>query len=240
MSDPASIDLFIPVPVQVLPEEARCAMAIIQEPFSLPIVLSHAMEERLVLTEFNWQMVAHWVFKLKWSSKHRLPAKRNEAKNWKPFGEMILATLELCIQCYAIKGKELPYDNAYQWWSAIALESKYSELMSATQGKDVLVNKMRKELAMLRYYKNPYNRKEGPHIFELISTATKLAERNTESGVDLDIFRKEYWSPFLGAYKRLVDAFRANHELQVVKQSNDGTLWRQAGRGKGKVNLFPR
>jgi hypothetical protein len=232
------VKIAIAVPIQGLPNDERRAMKLVQAPFLLPTTPNDVMDKYLSLTEYSYQIVFHWVFKLKWASKHRIPGKRKVAEGWKPLGEVMAALLGLCERCYAIKGSKLPYRNAYEWWAAIVLESKYAGVVSALSspgGKDSLTKAMWQEVGKLRAYENPYDPGKEPHIFALMAIAVDLAQKRKQPGADLDVFRKECWKPLLDASTKWINTLRDNEEFKAF--AIDGDKLRMQGRGKHKPTL---
>jgi hypothetical protein len=181
------------------------------------------------LTEVHWVFGLHYVFKLKWDSKHKIPVKLKPASQraFKLWGEYLYAVLEMCVECHAATAAGVPYANAAEWFQKVALEMKTSDLKAIYFAKKGLkrktVDQQRGLLKALKNYENPGDPKTHPHTFALVEAAITLAERS-------DVFRKKYWKPFTTAAAQLLENIEASSSWQTVFEK-DGLPYVQAGRG---------
>jgi hypothetical protein len=181
------------------------------------------------LTEVHWIFGLHYVFKLKWDSKHKIPVKLKPAaqRGFILWGDYLYAVLELCVQCHAFAFTSVPYANAAEWFQKVALEMKTSDLKAIYFAKKGLkrksVDQQRKLLKALKEYENPGDSITHPHAFALVEAAITLAERS-------DVFRKKYWNAFKTAYAKLLEDIESSSSWQTVFEK-DGLPCVQAGRG---------
>jgi hypothetical protein len=132
--------------------------------------------------------VLDWLIKCKWDSK-RKPIFKKKSTIWRPVGEFWRSVVDLCMQCH---GRETGYPDAATWFSAIYQERELAG-KSANLGKDLDLKLFRQESGQLQVYENPFTQ---PATRLLIKIATEKAESS-------DLFRKDYYRPFLSARSAL-------------------------------------
>lgn len=199
-----------------------------------------------------WQDITiHWVVKLKWSSKHKIPGGQAHARSAKPVGEMYFRLLELCIQCQGLMGhKATGYPDAADWFSEIWLDDTHSQLVGrvvlllGVEGgrKDDYLAGLRQTVRALRDDQNPFDPEALPHLHRLVECAIRLAGSSDE-------FRKNYWKPYIYSLSGLATQLANNsngyyRKVTVrLEQKKGKTFWciyESPGRGKGLKLMYSK
>lgn len=209
------------------------ALQIAQSPVIFPTT-EEGIALRARLSQDNWQIVLHWVFKKKWNKKHKIPTSRVTAEGWEPFAEILYRLLELAIQIHAVPGMRTPYVNAAEWFSCIVLEWKTLGLIEAVTladtkhaGKKSYLSEVRGDLKALRQRENPFQR--NLHTGPLIDSAIALVS-NSEN------FCEDYWKPLLTAFAAWGKTLDRNPDAKAIRQK-DGSLTLQSGKGRGQKGI---
>jgi hypothetical protein len=145
----------------------------------------------------RWDTVLHWVTKLKWNKKHKIPGGQESVRAAKPMGTVLFHELELCIQSHALLGyKKAGYLDASIWFGKLFMEHQRLELNNMLTvstdegGKSAYLASFRRDiLAALKEDRNPFDPVVEPHMYKLIECSLKLVDRS-------DIFREKYWEPY--------------------------------------------
>lgn len=200
----------------------------------------------------SWDTIRHWLIKLKWNTKHKIPGRRAHTQGTKPWGLLFCHLLELCIQCHALVGyKRAGYPDASEWFKQIWLEYLKTDLefafvidflcpvifaLNIEYNKTNQVAGMRQQLRKLKNYENPYNPTIQPHLHHLIECSRRLAESQ-----DADVFKKEYWNPYLHAFavcviqrERNPKGYYRTHIVRREQQDEKSFLCSYESLGKGK------
>lgn len=224
------------VPISKVPPPWHLAIDSIQSPFVPLLIPNKPTETHIAINEALWVVALHWVFKKKWSKRHKIPANRAVKDAVKPLGELLYRILELCIQCHAV----LPVNstrcgNAAQWFDCVVWETKrrdFAEILFQSykkgQGKKQEVGEIWTEIRLLKGGSNPFNLEFSPHSFRLVDEALKLAK--------LENFNQEYWRPLLKAYSNWARALDQNDNWKFFRVEA-GKLVAQNGRGRGRLTV---
>ncbi len=196
-----------------------------------------------------WNTLLHWVTKLKWNSKCKIPGGQTHARSTKPWGELLYCSLELCIQCHAGVGyKAAGYPDAAVWFEKIWIDyviadmaHKVALMFQLESDKTSWVADLSLVLRELKNDRNPYNQMREPHLHHLINCSLKLAGKSEE-------FRKRYWLPYVRAYAACVTQLKFNpsgyYKTVVVKEvqhlGRKITAVYEVGRtGKSLKRIYP-
>ena len=199
-----------------------------REPFILISEQTEAQEINFIRVEITWQVTLHWVFKLKWCSKHKIPYSRGLTNACKPYGELIFCYLELCIQCHAISPIGSIYGNASDWFVKLVRETQLNAFFCDTSpGKVKRLIERRKQFDLLKEGKNPFSRKFLPHLHRLIEACLPLLKS--------DMFEEEYWTPFLRAFSAWNTMYESNQ--WTTSYQKDEKIYIRTGRGGGRRRL---
>jgi hypothetical protein len=141
----------------------------------------------------GWELVLHWVHKLKWNSRHKIPVKRGRATKsaqlLKPLAQVCVAWINLCMELHVL-GFGRQYKNAGEWFKAICWEIKqdiYSAVFHRKEGS-ILDGKTKRDLAAIigNGAINPFDPEHQPAQWAAADAV--LAIKTTHP----DIFR-EFW-----------------------------------------------
>jgi hypothetical protein len=220
--------LLIPVGKAVPPWDA--ALDQLQRGSFIPIpVQTEAQKINFKRVEIIWQVTLHWVFKLKWFSKHKIPYSRKLTNVCKPFGELVFRYLELCIQCHAMKPiGSIPYGNASDWFVKLVRETQLNAFFSNdSPGKVQRLKERRKQLDLLKEGENPFSSESYPHLHRLIEACRSL--------LISDQFENDYWKPFLKAYSAWITMFESKD--WTTSYEEDEKFYIRMGQGKGRLRV---
>lgn len=193
-------------------------------------------------------MMLHWVVKLKWDERHKIPGKQSYVRAVKPWGQLGYCLLELCIQCHAGMGyKVAGYPDAAIWFRYVWLDCVKTDIVrtmrlisQAKDDKTVRLAEMRQEARELRNDKNPYDPIQQPHLHHLIRCSLKLA--------NLPNFEKQYWKPYIRALTTCATKLAQNSNgyyqipvIQVKQQKGKDFIgiYTHDGKGKGLKRIYP-
>lgn len=96
-----------------------------------------------------------------------------------------------------------PYHTGTEWFGLVVLELRNEEFelirCNDLSEKDHQVKLLRSRIGKMRKFdvENPFDPLAQPHSYALVNAAKAILERS-------ESFRKEYWRPFLDAYREHV------------------------------------
>lgn len=243
------------VPILKKDPQWNFALQVVQCPTVLT-ALSPEQQTAIEVFSGKWLLFLHWVIKKKWISKHKVPISPKYVKFYEPKGEQLYRILEMCIQCHSTPWGA-HYSNAAQWFSAIVATERGMEIdyvlneSEKAKGKEgngktkdnrVYKNDMLyhhwEVIKILQYagndviktpMKKPYSPNEMPHHYCLIEAASDLA-RNS------DIFKKQFWNPYLAAYRKWIVSL--NDPFWQAVWVDQGKLKAKLGRGNGVKTIL--
>lgn len=202
---------------------------------------NEAQKRHIQINDVMYIIATHWVFKNKYKPNHKIPVKRKIAKTVKPLGNFLTKLLELCIQAHQIPEHQIDvsdYKNGVDFFIKIVDEMKRGDLIeillqdSQKQGKSNYADSIRNEIKKLHErYENPYNPQTSKHTFKLIEICFFAIDT-----LDYKLFDKNFYSPFITAYRQWARELRENKEFQCLTVEN-GKLFIHEGRGKGKKKV---
>jgi hypothetical protein len=191
----------------------------------------------------------HWVVKLKWDEKHKIPGQQSYIRALKPWGQLGCCLLELCIQCHAGVGyKVAGYPDAAIWFRSVWLDCvrldvirTVRSMMQVKDDKTVRLAEIRHEAAKLKNDENPYDPTQQPHLYHLIKCSLHLAKKSN--------FERQYWKPYIRALTTCATQMNKNqngyYRVPIVRQEEqDGKIflciYRPLGRGKGLELIYAK
>lgn len=225
---------FIQLPIHAIRPPWDEAIDSVQKPFISLLIPNEPLEWHLSINEGLYNIALHWVFKKKWQSKYRIPAKANVAKAVEPLGEFLFRILDLCSECHLVAGSGY---TAAEWFKGAVWEMKrgdFAAILSPQkkgEGKKKHCQVIQEEVRLLKRWNNPYRSLTSPYTYRLIDVALKLADRGNN-----DVFVKKVWRPFLDAYSKWATALSKNPDWVYLTIKN-GQLYMQAGRGRAKLRV---
>ena len=125
----------------------------------------------------SWECSFHWLYKLKWNRKHKIPFGDVCTEVSEPVGWLLWSLLELCKEVHLYSCMETKnYNHASEWFSLICQEILDRYFFD---GKSQNLQKLRKDLKALKYsrkeFQNPYSTEENLHLHRLATVCRKLA-----------------------------------------------------------------
>jgi hypothetical protein len=176
--------------------------------------------------------ILHWIIKLKWNSKHKIPKFPNNVKDkdYKPcylvLAELYVTVVDLC--CLHFSRELTVYQNSANWFAHILYEGTVQS-GDCSGKKTVDIKTVQKQNVNLDNGINPINRNESPHTWKLIEIAkhgigNKVQESTEEELWQLFIQRRKAW---ITEYKR--PEWKAtrivNQELRVSNTNLESSLY---------------
>lgn len=221
--------LFVPsLPASVIPSPWSTTFGILDQHTPL-LLVKPIFQMRLDMETADWRIANYWVVKKKWHSKLKIPLKRNQAKLYEPWGELLYRTLELCDRCY---DSTQPYLHAADWYLQLSQEAKWlgyrAILANAASGKTQAVKERYAIVADLKALINPVNPETSPHFHRLVEAALRLEHQ--------DEFNDRYWKPFLQACSRWTQLTDSPQCQETLIEGNK--IRQRCGQGKGKITLL--
>ncbi len=180
----------------------------------------------------------HWLIKLEWNTKHKIPYPRKIWKDFKPYGLYLQQLLRLCNAVFNnkifIPNDCIPYSNGLDWFISIANESVnslYKYLDDLIEQTNQIHDKYDRKRALLNiHYENIRNLKddESPFVNENGFSINKPYTLLIESAIAIknhrhnNKFSTDYYKPYLQAYKDWVDNYKASQWQRLYYE--DGSL----------------
>lgn len=82
-----------------------------------------------------WEIALHWVIKMEWNTKHKIPAPSSIVKLYKPKGDSLRHILLMCERCHTmpelLPSGTVPYPHAAYWFGLVFWELIMNEIASA-------------------------------------------------------------------------------------------------------------
>lgn len=196
----------------------------------------------------NWKLARDWVIKKEWKSNWKIQCSKFKREAIKSRGILLLNYYKLCERCHAMQDCtdiSLPYKNAGILFSKIFVELIGIEVDSALNKPKVYNGNIKKALLDLERNKSKKLRKgvnpfvpyvvneaetevsfkaEGLH--KLIEVALKLKDKS-------DVFKKDYWNPFLSSYSTHIKELESDRWGCGFVDPKTGKYYVQGGRGRG-------
>lgn len=209
----------------------------VQHPFATIYIADAALDAQVVHLEAFWILVAHWIYKKKYSSRHKLPVRLSSSfrVGLDAWADVVHQFFKLATVCHSFPSeKSSNYKNGAERFNNIVRELKNAQLKglfkAGPKSKKESVSKFRKLLKDLREDVNPFNLESEPHTFWLIEDAIRL-----ERG--MDGWSREHWKPFLKAWGAFIYDLDRNEMWRMIERGENGKFVGQKGRGKYKPVL---
>jgi hypothetical protein len=222
--------------------------SVIQAPFrDVPPNIHRMLEANI----YEIQVSLHWLIRLEWNSRYKIPVKRSLAKVVEPTGRWLQTILHLCEKVFTICGlggismrytrvEQLFYEiiqNLFFVGKQMVLANLYpvQSVDIAMVGKSN--HKKRSELQILHHSCSLMKAREIPPnrnlaFFDLVATSAQIAESPS-----MDRFRIEYYQPFVSATRAMLDSMDSPGYKSFFEQ--DGELYEQLGKGKHSKKVKP-
>jgi hypothetical protein len=202
-------------------------------------------ERLLMALDAEIAFLIHWLYKNEWNQQHRLP--RMEKKRIKNYyeieGDFQRCILRLC--CALEKQDGSRTDKAVARWGAIFLESRMIDLKKIynpqvySQSKynngnckkpkfQCLEDNGKKEIKHLVQHKinklsgwsetlqgNPFDKQKQPYWYCLVEDALKKQDNDNS-------FSKNYWQPFIKAFRKQKNSIEGNGAVIVWFDEKEG------------------
>jgi hypothetical protein len=192
----------------------------------------------------NLLLALHWVVKLDWSAKHKIPASRKVAEALKPLGIYLHQTFLLCAAVHARQNAlpdRLNYRDAGEWFALIVKGMgdeivgtvlAESEPAQSTYKNDEKRSQLRKVAKNPRLVESGQNPLKKNHYLVALSD---LIDAAIALGAESSHFKNYELKPFLATWKaalKEMDSTRWQRQYIV-----DGQLHRQLSNSRGSLNL---
>jgi hypothetical protein len=165
--------------------------------------------------------ILHWVIKLRFDSKYKLPMTRLQIKQTKALGTLYAAIFKGCRELRDYTNGA--YMNTAHWFCEIMIESRVEGFSEGTKFKTI--KRLRKENKEIAQYHNPIE-KEYPHTYLFFQLLLARAEQR-------DIIRKEILVPLKQA-RAAYATFLRDSAMQIAFIDNQGQeIWQLPGSGTG-------
>jgi hypothetical protein len=130
--------------------------------------------QRMAVADLDgwYTVVLHWVYKLKWDSRHKIPAPKTAVTQLKYWAEVMLAWLNLCDALYKI-GYGQNYANEGEWFKTICWEYHTALLFGAlnkTGGTGIFGRGEKRRIASIissKKFANPFDLQIDPAQWEV-------------------------------------------------------------------------
>ncbi len=182
-------------------------------------VASQTRNAAMLTNSIHRLLILHWLIKLRWNSKHRIPYHTKGLKDaHKPFGE-IYKSVSVIVQDIHFRqfGYSRDYTHPVEWFAGILSENVVE---GAYQGnKSTGIKNLQATTKKLRSYENPFDPETEPHTWKFAQSAIDSAQ-----SYGLDIFAKELWRPFLIARSALAKHLDNSYLLSIRCSDGQPTI----------------
>ena len=154
------------------------AIATIASPVLRTAAISVQQEIGLQIVESIYQIIAHWVYKKRWHTRHKMPAKKRVCDAVEPLADLVLVYCNLCIELHAI-GRGPEYPNAVAWLAAIVTEMQRDTFSGFFRKKTKadLIAETRDAIRQLRDEENPIDPEHSPNLHRLLSRTIEVIKQ---------------------------------------------------------------
>lgn len=205
---------------------------------------SHAYYVRLKLgsdrVDFNWCFISHWIYKVKWNPKHKVPGDINFTSLFEADGQFYASILNLCAQITLLNSSmhnpQILFGNIIQEFRNAELK-RISEIAHEniwTRRK--LADIQRKNHRLLIDGINPYETNDFPYLSHVIEKSLQIVGSNK-----FPTFTEDYW---VGKYHKKTakepEKVKGFLEAYTDKISNDLREECQMGRFDSQNQLVVR
>jgi hypothetical protein len=229
-----------PIPHAPIPKNPwdKIVIAMQEEPCFLVQEATTELQRR---EDFLWGVLAHYLYKKRWNSKHKISWRQSlvQGKAIQAYGDFWNSLIELCVNCHGYAPpNSRNYNNAAQWIALIIQEkrslknSKIAEGNIKKGGKIKLAELLRAKAKLLEEERNPEDKRITPHAFWLYEDSLHLMQQGG------NVFRKNYWIPHIRALRTHIREFE-NNPTWVSQWIENGQHYEQNGKGRGKNLVLP-
>lgn len=193
-----------------------------------------AFQDLADLHDKAWTLALGWLFKLRWDSKYKIPARRKLVRLYKPFGEELNTLVEITKELHPEVSEH--YRSFPEWFLMLCNEKRKNDLCNAwtrltdkgygVKGKTYAIRDRSGDLRKLRAGQNIYDSEQWPLWYEF----TELCLSREK---DSPVFKNRYWKPYLGACSKHLRQ-RSKPDFQGLVLDN-GTLRQRSGPGNGTL-----
>lgn len=236
----------------IIPNEWKPTLAeMLSQPIHIPIAQPAAcVQQKMELQVITMQVALHWMIRHKWSSKYKIPATRKLIQATEKTGNWLKCIRELCDGCHEFGslGGLNDYETPHEWFRKIMFEffvygqqvvlyslypvGEFEQVAKEQKGtKRYEIRILNQICSQIRGYEEPLRPRFA--LGQLICMSMKLAEPRI--AYDLDTFRKQKYTPFVKAFREMISEMEEHWVTHTY--GNNGSFYRQIGRGRGKVNL---
>ena len=173
----------------------------------------------MMVNSIHRLLILHWLIKLRWNSKHRIPYHTKGLKDaHKPFGE-IYKSVSLIVQDIHFRqfGYSQDYAHPVEWFGGILSENAIEGAYRGNKSEGI--KHLQAATKKLRSYENPFDRETEPHTWKFAQSAIDSAQ-----GYGLDIFAKELWRPLLAARSALARHLDNSYLLSIRSKDDQPTI----------------
>jgi hypothetical protein len=208
----------VPIDLEVTPIPWKDQFALATHPALLEMAAVDGEVDALFYGAYcHVAKILHWVIKLSWDSKHKLPKlPRGQKKAYESLGQLYSLVITLCERCHFL-GYGSSYNNAAEWFIDVLSEQRLDS-PNADQSKDADIKQMQKENKHLfSDLINPFNPLEEPATYQLVEASLAIREKS-------DIFLKKIWEPLKAARQAWLKEYRKStwrSPRRIIKKNAD-------------------
>ena len=215
------------------------AQQIVLPVYCLKDIDNRALRKFIKVETAKWRIILYWVIQKKWCSKLKIPGSRKIAKSLETTGEHLKQVLELCIQLHPVSEYRHLYPDAANWFSQIIDEVRTAEIFAfversrtGNEGEAQIARETCSNISgSLRGSEpiNPFEYESEPHIWRLIESAIKMANKS-------DRFDKTYWKDFKKSLAEINKKRREGGSITLIEI--DDRLVACGGQGRAKKTYW--
>lgn len=215
--------------------------------FDIPSFFARTKGESLFLkqTQIGYTIAFHWLFKLKVKSHHKIPYNRQNTSTYKKKGESLFALLNLIEGCFNMDKIVFPkiwnskINHPIDWFACVIIELILYDLNFIREGKYNEVYPGRSKQSFFAYHRALINQLADPQPPIPIAAEYELINFLYQKCYDLanysDLFRKNYWQPYITALRAELRFMRDSPHWNVGFVECDRIV-KHHGKGKAKVS----
>ncbi len=173
----------------------------------------------MMVNSIHRLLILHWLIKLRWNSKHKVPYHTKGLKDaHKPFGEIYKAASLIVQDCHFRQfGYSRDYTHPVEWFQGLLAENAIEGGYRGNKSEGI--KNLQAQTKKLRSYENPFDYEKEPHTWKFVQSAIDSAQ-----GYGLDIFARELWRPFLAARSALAKHLDNSYLLSIRESQGKPTI----------------
>jgi hypothetical protein len=231
----------IPINLEKTPIPWNYEFALVTSPELIKMAAKEEQVDPLFFNNFiHVARILHWVIKIRWDSKHNLPAMPKGHKNdYKSLGYLYSSVIDV-IQELDFLDLTNHYTTSAQWFVEILTEGALDS-PNCDQSKNADIKQIQSEnRSLFSSGTNPFNPELEPSTCDLINRALTLCDRS-------DIFRKKLWGNFRAARIEWLNEYRKpswRSPRRIERKTKTGEILeeiivQQGSRGRSTEKLPP-